>query len=86
MQANKETLRKFIAAALCDFVGHLDALDSPIVVGGSYSKDLLLKQFEQWCRARNFSVEDPDGAGWINACNAGSLLQTATEGEEHASP
>lgn len=86
--ANSDKARQFIAAALCDFVGYLDNLDSPIIVGGSYPKDLLVKQFNKWCKLRNFSIENPDGEEWLKVCSAGSLMKhLETDGrEEHASP
>jgi len=87
--ANKETVRRFIAAAVCDFVGHLDSLDSPIIVGGSYPKDRLIEQLQRWCESRNFNVADADAVGWTVACQTGSLKtpgpMPAKEGETDAS-
>ncbi len=68
-----EILRRFIAAGLCDLVGYLDNLDTPIVVGGDYPKDRLIQAFGKWCKDRNVSVADADGAGWLIACEGGSL-------------
>jgi len=73
MQANKETLRRFIAAVICDFVGYLDTLADPILVGGQYPKNKLIEHLSKWCNDRNFSVEDADGEGWVIACKTGSL-------------
>jgi hypothetical protein len=73
MKANRETLRRFLAAAICDFVGHLDTLTDPILVGGQYPKDKLIGCLREWCDDRNFSVEDADGEGWMVACKTGSL-------------
>ncbi len=68
-----EILRRFIAAGLCDLIGYLDRLDMPIVVGGDYPKDRLVQAFGKWCKDRNVSVADADGAGWLAACKGGSL-------------
>ena len=68
-----ETLRRFIAAGLCDLIGYLDNLDPPIVVGGDYSRDRLLRAFQAWCVDRKMSVADADADGWLAACKTGSL-------------
>ncbi len=86
-----EILRRFIAAGLCDFVGYLDKLDTPIVVGGDYPKDRLVQAFGKWCKDRNVSVADADGEGWLIACKAGSLtpplpMPIVSEPEPEAEP
>lgn len=73
MKANRETLRRFLSAALCDLIGYLDELGDPIVVGGQYPKDKLVKAFREWCEARNISVENPDCEGWLTACSTNVL-------------
>lgn len=86
MQANREILRRFLAAAMCDLVGYLDTMGDPIIVGGSYPKDLLVQRFNRWCKSRNFSVVDADIAGWLEACKVGSLnTLVQKEGDSDAS-
>jgi hypothetical protein len=68
-----EILRRFIAAGLCDLIGYLDNLDTPIVVGGDYPRDRLLQAFRAWCVDRKMSVADADADGWLAACKGGSL-------------
>jgi hypothetical protein len=73
VKPNRESIRRFIAGALCDLVGYLDELSDPIVVGGRYSKDRLIQAFYSWCQERNINVKDADAIGWLNACRSGSL-------------
>lgn len=89
MKANRETLRRFLSAALCDLVGHLDELVDPIVVGGQYPKDKLVEAFQKWCEVRNISVKNPDCEGWLTACGTNALkvpgMPPAEEGINDAS-
>jgi len=73
MQANRETLRRFIAAAVWDLIDYLDTLDEPFIVGGQYPRDNLIRHFREWCDSRNFSVVDADGKGWLITCTVGAL-------------
>ncbi len=73
MKINSETLRRFLSAALCDFVGYLDELGDPIIVGGQYPKDKLVQMFQKWCAARNICVKDPDCEGWLTACSTSTF-------------
>lgn len=75
---NRESVRRFVAGALCDLIAHLDSLDDPIVVGGRYPKERLIRAFYEWCEERGISVKDPDATGWLNACKSGAL--TAQDG------
>lgn len=75
---NREAVRRFVAGALCDLIGHLDELDDPIIVGGRYPKDRLILAFYEWCEQRGVSVKDPDATGWLTACKSGAL--TAQDG------
>lgn len=82
MKANRETLRRFLSAALCDLIGHLDGLNDPIVIGGQYPKDKLVQAFRKWCEDRNISVENPDCEGWLTSCNTGALKMPGSLPEE----
>lgn len=73
MKANHDPLRRFLSAALCDFVGYLDELGDPIVVGGQYPKDKLVQAFRKWCEDRNICVKDPDCEGWLTACSTNAM-------------
>lgn len=73
MKTNRESLRRFLSAALCDLVDYLVELGDPIVVGGQYPKDKLVQAFLKWCTARNICVENPDCEGWLTACDTNSL-------------
>ena len=73
MGTERDQLRRFIAGALCDFVGYLDELQDPIIVGQRYSKDLLIGAFTDWLTIRNFNVKDTKGKDWIAACKKGAF-------------
>ena len=80
MPNKHEPARRFVGGALCDFVGYLDNLKDPIIVGGSYSRKLLIKAFSDWCLNRGVSMKDADGASWLASCKTGALT-----GEDNAS-
>jgi hypothetical protein len=73
MGTERHDLRRLIAGALCDFVGYLDELQDPIIVGQRYSKKLLIAAFSDWLAIRNFNVKGASGQVWIEACKKGAF-------------
>jgi hypothetical protein len=71
---SNEMLRRFVAAGLCDLVNYLSTLREPIIIGGQYNRDLLIKVFQQWCQGRNINVTDPNVKAWLLACQQGRLI------------
>ena len=71
MKLAADNLRRLIAGALCDFVGHLDELKDPIIVGERYSRDRLIDAFTKWTMKRGINVKDANAEGWISGCNRG---------------
>lgn len=76
LENQKELLRGFVAAALCDFVDYLINLDDPIIVGGQYSKDKIVVAFASWTNTRNFNsmLDAAAVERWLKACDAGFLI------------
>jgi len=73
MGTERDNLRRLIAGALCDFVGYLDELEDPIIVGQRYSKDRLITAFTDWLAIRRFNVKGASGQEWIAACKKGAF-------------
>jgi len=48
MKPDPSVLRRFVTGALFDFLGYLSELSDPIIVGGHYSKDDLIRAFLTW--------------------------------------
>lgn len=80
--SDRAALRKFVAGALCDFLGYLDSLEDPIVVGKRYNNKLLIAAFTRWLKKRNVSVEDADGKQWLTACASGALAASKESNDE----
>lgn len=73
MKPGRETVRRFVAAALCDLVAAISKEENPIVVGGDYPNTKLIQAVKNWAAIRQVSLENPDGVGWVAACKNGTL-------------
>lgn len=73
MKPGRETVRRFVAAALCDLVAAISKEENPIVVGGGYPNTKLIQAMKRWAIERHVSLENPDGEGWAVACKNGTL-------------
>ncbi len=73
MQEYKESLRKLIGSALCDFIAYLNSIKDPVIVGGQYSNEKLLAIFRDWLLIKKFEINGiTEGAkGWIRMCQEG---------------
>lgn len=79
MNSRYNAIRRFLAAAFCDFTDYLDKLPDPIIVGGQYPNDRLVRALVNWAQERKLSLSDPDSTGWANSCTSGALwLQEET--------
>jgi hypothetical protein len=76
MNKYKETLRKYVAAALCDFLAYVTSIEDPIIVGGQYPRDKMLSVFSQWCFDRQINIEITcdDSKLWLNSCQQGNMI------------
>lgn len=61
--------RKLIAGALADFLIYLTSLPDPIVIGGNYPRDRLVRAFQGWAQDREFNTEQADISSWRAACH-----------------
>jgi len=79
MNPHYNAIRRFLAAALCDFTSYLDKLPDPIIVGGQYPDDRLVRALVNWARERKLSLSDPSSTEWASSCTSGALwLQEET--------
>lgn len=72
----QEILRKYVAAALCDFFMYATSIRDPIIVGGQYPQDKMLEVFNKWCHDRKVNVRGTtaeDSELWLNSCQEGKM-------------
>jgi len=72
----QEILRKYVAAALCDFLVYVTSIRDPIIVGGQYPQDKMLEVFNKWCHDRKVNVRGTtaeDSKLWLNSCQEGKM-------------
>ncbi len=69
------TIRKIIAAAVCDVTAYISASKDPFITGGQYSNKLLLDRIRMWCFDRQLDLGHPEKASevWLSLCSRGLL-------------
>lgn len=75
-----EALRKVVAAAVADVITILRLLPDPIIIGGQYPDDKLLRAVAAWAHERNFSLSNPDTESWLKACQSGMVSGVDNDG------
>lgn len=73
--------RRLIAGALADFLNHLIKQREPMLVGGQYKPDNLLRAYVEWSKLRGFDSGSPDGEAWGQLC-IGGFMQGMPEAPE----
>lgn len=76
MDKRQEILRKYVAAALCDFLAYITSIKEPIIVGGQYPRNKMIETFRQWCFDRKINmgeITDEDAKLWLHSCQQGKM-------------
>lgn len=73
MEQPNDDVRRFIAGGFADFLLTLIENPQPMVVGGGYSRDMLVAVFNKWAVERNFNIKNGDLQEWRKACKMGKL-------------
>jgi len=72
----QELLRKYVVAALYDFLTYATSIRDPIIIGGQYPRDKMLRVFNKWCLDRKVNVKEitaDDSKLWFNSCQRGGM-------------
>lgn len=65
--------RRLLVSCLVDFVGHLSKRRDPLIVGGGYQTEGLVKEFEVWAASRKVNITELDMDRWENLWRSGLL-------------
>lgn len=69
------TIRKLVAAAVCDMAAYVSTSKDPFITGGQYSNKMLLDRIRMWCFDRQLDLGHPEKASevWLSLCSQGLL-------------
>ncbi len=75
LTVSNRTIRKIVAAAVCDMAAYISATKDPFITGGQYPNKQFLDRIRAWCFDRQLDLGHPEKASeaWMSLCSQGLL-------------
>lgn len=65
------TTNELVLGAVYDFLDHCCKRENPLVVGQTYSRERVIKEFEVWAKSRNLPINEINIETFRRACTGG---------------